>query len=85
MDISHEKQVVFDQIRSVACLDDDKIITDSDSLFMDYSLDSLSIVSIYLAIEDQLGLDFEYDDLLKIETVGDLLQLIKRKTEAKKA
>ena len=52
-----------------------------DSNFKDLGIDSLDLVDLVFALEEEIGTQFEDDELLKIKTVRDLCKLIDEKTK----
>ncbi|HAN57792.1 MAG TPA: acyl carrier protein [Erysipelotrichaceae bacterium] len=52
-----------------------------DSSFKDLGIDSLDLVDLVFALEEEIGTTFEDDELLSIKTVKDLCDLIDRKTK----
>jgi acyl carrier protein len=52
-----------------------------DSNFRDLGIDSLDLVDLVFALEEEIGTQFEDDELLKIKTVRDLCELIDKKTK----
>ncbi len=52
-----------------------------DSNFKDLGIDSLDLVDLVFALEEEIGTQFEDDELLKIKTVRDLCELIDEKTK----
>ena len=50
-----------------------------DSNFKDLGIDSLDLVDLVFALEEEIGTQFEDDELLKIKTVRDLCELIDEK------
>ncbi|MCD7894501.1 MAG: phosphopantetheine-binding protein [Erysipelotrichaceae bacterium] len=55
-----------------------KTLTKESSL-RDLGIDSLGLVDLVFELEEEIGVQFEDDDLLKIKTVQDLLDLIDAK------
>ena len=51
-----------------------------ESSFKDLGIDSLDLVDLVFELEEELGVEFQDDELLKITTVQDLLDLIGEKT-----
>lgn len=49
------------------------------SNFKELGIDSLDLVDLVFQMEEALGVEFEDEELLKIETVGDLIQLVESK------
>ncbi|KRN50131.1 hypothetical protein IV49_GL000368 [Kandleria vitulina DSM 20405] len=52
-----------------------------DSSFRDLGIDSLDLVDLVFALEEEIGTEFEDEELLSIKTVKDLLNLIDEKTK----
>lgn len=52
-----------------------------DSSFRDLGIDSLDLVDLVFALEEEIGTEFEDEELLSIKTVKDLLTLIDEKTK----
>lgn len=50
-----------------------------DSVFRELGIDSLDLVDLVFELEEEIGTEFEDDELLKIKTVQDLLDLIDTK------
>jgi len=46
----------------------------------DVGLDSLAIVELSMVLSRRLGIDVTDDELLELETVGDIAQLIEERT-----
>ncbi len=51
-----------------------------DNIKLDLGLDSLSIVSLIIGIEDELAIEFDESDLdpSKLETIADLIKLVEK-------
>ncbi len=75
----------FDRLRrllaEVGRLDVDRVHPASD-LTLDLGLDSLGLLELAVALEDELGIVIEDGDLAEVGSVGDLWDLIKRETAA---
>lgn len=54
-------------------------VLESSSLGDDLDADSLNKFTIYSAAEEEFGIDLGNEETMEIETVGDLVSLIKRK------
>lgn len=69
----------FDKIkeRLSSKLKDQTLIKESS--FKDLGIDSLDLVDLVFELEEELGVEFQDDELLKITTVQDLLDLIDTK------
>ena len=65
-----------------AVFDDDidiSKITPESNLITDINLNSIGILYMALAIEEEFGIKFSNDDFTKIATVGDVILLIEKK------
>ena len=51
-----------------------------DSSFRDLGIDSLDSVDLVFELEEEIGVEFEDEELMSITTVKDLLTLIDKKT-----
>lgn len=51
----------------------------ADMTFKDLGIDSLDLVDLVFELEEEIGVQFEDDELLKLKTVQDLLDLIQIK------
>ena len=51
-----------------------------DSSFRDLGIDSLDLVDLIFELEEEIGVEFEDEELISITTVKDLLTLIDKKT-----
>ncbi|MEE8401718.1 MAG: acyl carrier protein [Candidatus Hydrothermarchaeaceae archaeon] len=54
-------------------------VSESASLGDDLDADSLNKFTIYSAVEEEFGIDLGDEETMEVETVGDLVSLIKRK------
>ena len=54
-----------------------------ESSFKDLGIDSLDLVDLVFELEEEIGVEFQDDELLKITTVQDLLDLIDTKKQGK--
>ncbi|WP_028044055.1 acyl carrier protein [Candidatus Stoquefichus massiliensis] len=50
-----------------------------ESSFKDLGIDSLDLVDLVFELEEEIGVEFQDDELIKISTVQDLLDLIDSK------
>ena len=50
-----------------------------DSNFKELGIDSLDLVDLVFELEEEIGVEFEDEELLKLNTVQDLLNLIDSK------
>ncbi|MDD1791736.1 acyl carrier protein [Enterovibrio makurazakiensis] len=60
-----------------------KDIIPSMSLRDDLGMDSMQAVSLTLDLEDSLSISVDDEDLIKLDTVGDLLEIIESKLSQK--
>lgn len=51
----------------------------TDSLFKDLGVDSLDLVDLVFELEEEIGVEFQDEELLKLKSVQDLLDLIDSK------
>lgn len=52
-----------------------------DTTFESLHLDSLDMVEMIMDMEEELGVDFEMDADVKLETIGELAEFIEEKLE----
>ena len=52
---------------------------DRDTTFESLHLDSLDMVEMIMDMEEELGMDFEMEGDMKLETIGDLADFIEEK------
>ncbi len=50
-----------------------------DSKFVELGIYSLDLVDLVFEMEEELGVEFEDEELMTIKTVGDLIQLVENK------
>ena len=71
----------FDKIKEIIAeqlgVDEDGLSTDSS--IEDLGADSLDLVEIIMALEEEFDTDISDDDVEKIKTVGDIVNYIKEK------
>jgi acyl carrier protein len=75
--------MVFETVRSVIAEQlgiDEEVITMEASLTEDLKADSVDVVGIIMNLEAEFGIEFPYDDLEKIVTVGDAVRYIEGKS-----
>ena len=53
----------------------------NETLYGDLGLDSLAVVESVMLCEEEFGIDFTDDEITKLVTVGDLVNLIDKKLE----
>jgi len=56
----------------------DRAAFDESSKIEDICKDSIQIFSLIMAFEKKFGQKVDYDDLVNIETVGDIMRLVER-------
>ncbi|MCQ2497621.1 MAG: acyl carrier protein [Lachnospiraceae bacterium] len=62
--------------------DDDSIVIDETSAAKDVDgWDSLANVQIMLSIEEEFGVNFDLDDMVKFKCIGDIVECIERKSK----
>lgn len=57
---------------------------DMDTNLLDLGLDSLDVVEMCYAVEEEAGIHFETEELSSFKTVGDLFSSVERKLAEKK-
>ena len=70
-------------LRDIMDLEDDQILTDdmtSDDL---EEWDSLASMQIVLCLEKEYALKFEYDEIMGMETIGDIKRILGEKLKKK--
>ena len=60
---------------------DVKEVKEESNLIADLGMESLDLVDLVFALEEEIGTEFEDEELLSIKTVKDLLNLIDEKTK----
>ncbi len=60
--------------------DRNEITLDSD-IIKDLGLDSLDIVTLIMAVEDEYGFTADDDEIVKLKTVGDVVKYIENATK----
>lgn len=76
--------MIFEKIRAIIAdklsLDEEEITMES-SFMEDLGADSLDIVELIMALEDEFDMSIPDEDAEKIVTVGDVVEYIKEHTE----
>lgn len=71
--------MVFDRVKDILVtqldLDDDKVTAES-GIAEDLGADSLDVVELLMAIEDEFGIEIPDDEIENIKTVDDLVKYI---------
>lgn len=60
--------------------DRDEVTLDSD-IIKDLGLDSLDIVTLIMAVEDEYGFTADDDEIVNLKTVGDVVKYIENATK----
>ena len=73
--------MVFEKVREILCdqleIDPDEVTLDTD-LVKDLGADSLDLVEVIMAIEDEFDVQIKDEDLENIKSVGDLINYISK-------
>ena len=69
------KEVIVEQLN----ITEEECVPDA-AFIDDLGADSLDIVELIMAMEDNFGIDISDDDLVKIRTVQDIIDYIKERT-----
>ncbi|MDE6727899.1 MAG: acyl carrier protein [Oscillospiraceae bacterium] len=76
MDIFEKvKDLIADQLD----VDDKESITNDSSITDDLGADSLDVVDLVMALEDEFGVEIPEDQVENIKTVGDIVKYIEDK------
>jgi acyl carrier protein len=70
------KEIVADQLKK-----DVSEVTDDARFIEDLGADSLDIVELVMAMEEEFGIDFPEEEEKKIKTVKDVAEFIKTQTK----
>ena len=68
------KEIIADQLG-----EDIENITPEKDFVQDLGADSLDVVELVMALEEEFGIEIPEDDAEKIKTVGDAIEYIKQK------
>ena len=70
---------IFEKVREITAeqlnIDEDQVTLDA-SFFNDFEADSLDIVELMMALEEEFDMEIPEDDIEKIVTVGDAVEYI---------
>ena len=69
------KDLIADQLD----VEDKDSITDGSSITDDLGADSLDVVDLVMALEDEFGIEIPEDEVENIKTVGDIIKYIEDK------
>ncbi|MBW2558560.1 MAG: acyl carrier protein [Deltaproteobacteria bacterium] len=69
------KEIIIEQLN----ITEEECVPDA-AFIDDLGADSLDIVELIMAMEDNFGIDISDDDLVKIRTVQDIMDYIKERT-----
>ena len=73
---------VFDRVKKVVCEElgvSEGEVTDTASFTDDLGADSLDVVELVMALEDEFGTEIPDDDVANLKTVGDAVSYIEGK------
>lgn len=76
--------MVFEKVRDIIAEQlelDPSAITMESSLADDLHADSVEVVGVIMNMETEFGLEFPYEELEKIKTVGDAVAYIQERTK----
>ncbi|MDR2359754.1 MAG: acyl carrier protein [Oscillospiraceae bacterium] len=73
---------LFNQVKDIitntlGC--DAEIVTESAGIKDDLGADSLAVVELVMALEDEFGISISEEKMKGIQTVGDIVELVKSK------
>lgn len=70
---------IFEKVREITAeqlnIDEEQVTLDA-SFFNDFEADSLDIVELMMALEEEFDMEIPEDDIEKIVTVGDAVEYI---------
>ena len=75
-------QDIFDRVKKVTVEElgvKEEEVVETASFTEDLGADSLDVVELVMALEDEFGIDIPDDEVGNIETVGDAVEYIKKK------
>ena len=70
-------------LREIMELDDDQVLTDDMSAESLEEWDSLASMQIVLTLEKEYAVKFDYDEIISMETIGDIKRVLANKLEKK--
>lgn len=74
---------ILDRVKKVTCEElgvSESEVTESSSFVDDLGADSLDVVELVMAFEEEFGIDIPDDDAATIKTVGDAVTYIEKKS-----
>lgn len=75
-------QDIFDRVKKVTVEElgvKEEEVVETASFTEDLGADSLDVVELVMALEDEFGIDIPDDEVNNIKTVGDAVEYIKKK------
>jgi acyl carrier protein len=76
-DVERIKKIIANTLKV-----DESKITENASFTEDLGADSLDLVELIMAFEDEYGVEIPDEDAQKIRTVGDALEYVRARTQA---
>ncbi|MCU0316330.1 MAG: acyl carrier protein [Fimbriimonadaceae bacterium] len=73
---------IFERVKKVVCAELDVQegeVTESSNFIADLGADSLDVVELVMAFEEEFKIDIPDDEVTKLATVGDAVEYIKSK------
>ncbi|MCH5252247.1 MAG: acyl carrier protein [Lachnospiraceae bacterium] len=70
-------------LREIMELDDDLVLTDDMSAESLEEWDSLASMQIVLTLEKEYAVKFDYEEIISMETIGDIKRVLANKLEKK--
>lgn len=70
---------IFERVRAVVCKElnvNESEVNEGASFTEDLGADSLDVVELVMALEEEFGIDIPDDDVANIKTVGDVVTYI---------
>ena len=72
--------MIFEKVKKVIAEQmqiDESSLTENTSFTEDLNADSLDLVSLVMALEDEYNMEIEEEEMFKIKTIGDVVNYIK--------
>ena len=73
---------IFERVKKVTCEElgvPENEVTEASSFIDDLGADSLDVVELVMAFEEEFGIDIPDDDVTNLKTVGDAVNYIEKK------